>query len=548
MAIIESIEEARRRGASDDRILQEIIRQNPVKGRVFSEEVKRGVSSTEILERLIKERKEMELKKIEEAKKRIEKLKEKKEDEKAERAEGMEKAEQKIEEEQKTEEKERQIDGWIRPRIEAERIKEIQREKEEEKRRITIEEQRRQELIKRLQGKKEEVERPVFTSIRPKEIVKNLPQKPSPKAKLWLRIVIVVLSLIILSGVVTFWYWFLVVRKQPPIAITCSSDTDCQEGQICSSKKICVDISAILKCSSDADCSIDEVCEAGKCVKKSSKIVFPTAETKTLEFLNSAELYSSLSRLLQEKQNKNQFIRLIFKDLKNNTILNLKELFEKLSVNLSEDFYQKVDNNNFVFFAYSQKEGNRLGFVVRIKNYKEVKDLLQQEEPRMEGDFQTLFELMGKKDPAVVPYFRDASDVQDYIGPNFRYQTLSRQDLGILYLVSEDYFLFASSWKSMEEAIKKLENNKKEKVKLTKDLKLGDKGEEVKILQKWLAQDTDIYPQALINGYFDNSTKEAVIKFQEKYASEILVPQGLFRGTGVVDALTRKKLNQLYEE
>ncbi len=82
---------------------------------------------------------------------------------------------------------------------------------------------------------------------------------------------------------------------------------------------------------------------------------------------------------------------------------------------------------------------------------------------------------------------------------------------------------------------------------ITKDLRYGDKGDEVNVLQTWLAKDKEIYPQGLVTGFFGPLTQKAVIKFQEKYATEILEPQGLTRGTGIVDALTRKKLNELYK-
>ena len=68
---------------------------------------------------------------------------------------------------------------------------------------------------------------------------------------------------------------------------------------------------------------------------------------------------------------------------------------------------------------------------------------------------------------------------------------------------------------------------------------------DVYCLQKLLAgQGSDIYPEGLITGNFGPFTQQAVIRFQEKYASEILSPLGLQKGNGFVGAKTRAKLNQ----
>ncbi len=83
------------------------------------------------------------------------------------------------------------------------------------------------------------------------------------------------------------------------------------------------------------------------------------------------------------------------------------------------------------------------------------------------------------------------------------------------------------------------------KFEFQSDLKLGSRNQEVKELQKCLARDPAIYPEGKITGYFGKLTKEAVIRFQEKYALEILKPHFLQRGTGKVGSSTRKKLNQL---
>ena len=73
----------------------------------------------------------------------------------------------------------------------------------------------------------------------------------------------------------------------------------------------------------------------------------------------------------------------------------------------------------------------------------------------------------------------------------------------------------------------------------TKTLKYGMRDDEVKLLQEKLG----VSPAS---GYFGPLTKAAVIKFQEQYASEILTPLGLTKGTGVVGSATRTKLNALY--
>jgi len=83
---------------------------------------------------------------------------------------------------------------------------------------------------------------------------------------------------------------------------------------------------------------------------------------------------------------------------------------------------------------------------------------------------------------------------------------------------------------------KKFENN----------LALGSAGNEVKCLQEFLRkQGADIYPEGLATGNFLLLTQKAVVRFQNKYASDILAPLGLSQGTGVVGKATRAKINQL---
>ncbi|MBC7074001.1 peptidoglycan-binding protein, partial [Candidatus Parcubacteria bacterium] len=78
-----------------------------------------------------------------------------------------------------------------------------------------------------------------------------------------------------------------------------------------------------------------------------------------------------------------------------------------------------------------------------------------------------------------------------------------------------------------------------------KELKVGDKGEEVKELQKCLAKFEDVYPEKEITGYFGNATKKAVMRFQEKFQKEILEKSKLTQATGIVGDATREKLNEI---
>jgi len=82
--------------------------------------------------------------------------------------------------------------------------------------------------------------------------------------------------------------------------------------------------------------------------------------------------------------------------------------------------------------------------------------------------------------------------------------------------------------------------------KFERDLFFGImNSKEVRCLQEFLkSQGQEIYPEGLVTGNFLNLTQSAVIRFQEKYASEILKPLDLERGTGFLGARTRAKINE----
>jgi len=85
----------------------------------------------------------------------------------------------------------------------------------------------------------------------------------------------------------------------------------------------------------------------------------------------------------------------------------------------------------------------------------------------------------------------------------------------------------------------------KEGPNFERNLKLGMQGDDVRALQEILIEE-GVWERldVVATGYFGQITKEAVIKYQEKYASEILEPLGLTKGTGFVGPSTRQHLEK----
>jgi peptidoglycan hydrolase-like protein with peptidoglycan-binding domain len=79
-------------------------------------------------------------------------------------------------------------------------------------------------------------------------------------------------------------------------------------------------------------------------------------------------------------------------------------------------------------------------------------------------------------------------------------------------------------------------------VDYSNNLGIGSRGDDVLALQKELTLDGETVPAT---GYFGPLTAAAVTTLQEKYATDVLTPLGLSRGTGYFGSSTRMMLNSL---
>ncbi len=514
MGIAESIKRARERGFKDEKILEEIIRENPSKKEGLEKALKRGVSHTQILEEIIEQNKAEEPEgtetRISKAKERLKSLK------------------------SKTEKKIKETAPVPPPKEEPSPAPSLS--------------------FKRPSPKKEAEKKAPKPAEKPREekappFVRPLPKKPSLREKLWVRIVVFCLILVVLAGTASFWYWYFKVRPEPSIG--CGADSDCPAGFVCGSEGLCKEAPPLQQCSKDADCDAGFYCSEGVCLKEKEEIaaplaLFPVSEKRTLEIASLNEVEDLLSQTFQEFLDTGTFKRIIFKNTSEDKFLGIKDFFGALEIRVPDNIYPVIEDD-FNLFVYSQPQGNRIGFVVEVKDKENLENILLSRESSLKEDFKPLFSLMIEDKPPVVSYFRNAGQLPGYVGHNFRYQTLNRNDVGICYLVSNNYFIFTSSYNSMEQAIEKL-GIPGPTVELTKDLEYGDRGYEVEVLQTWLAQDAAVYSRGLVTGYYGPLTTQAVTKFQEKYASEVLAPQGRVKGTGKAGEYTRVKLNELYGE
>lgn len=96
-----------------------------------------------------------------------------------------------------------------------------------------------------------------------------------------------------------------------------------------------------------------------------------------------------------------------------------------------------------------------------------------------------------------------------------------------------------------ETGIREKKRSQQPAFQFTSDLTQGSKGKAVEELQRCLAKNPEVYPEGTVSGVFGEKTKEAVIRFQEKYPKEILAPAGLQKGNGKVGPATREQLNAI---
>jgi len=289
-----------------------------------------------------------------------------------------------------------------------------------------IEAQKERERIAALKPLSEEkIEKPEEPEAEKKEelpltLIPKPPKRPPAYTKLAVRIGIVAF-LVFLIG---FFAWFFLIKKEET---TEGEQLPPSEDEIIGEEEEEEEIEATIPISLVAEIS-----------------------TSTLEVSNLEETPSVLSQFLEQKPTEQGFIRILLKNLGENKILGLGDFFETFSISAAPGLLDKL-GDDFTLFLYSGKH-DRLGFITKIKEKEGLSELMTSWEGSLEGDAENLFSVLGKTGPALAPNFRSST-----FGENsFRFLTVSTDDFGICYALMDDYFLFATSFESMEKLMQEV--------------------------------------------------------------------------------------------
>lgn len=128
-------------------------------------------------------------------------------------------------------------------------------------------------------------------------------------------------------------------------------------------------------------------------------------------------------------------------------ILSTQQFLAKSKIAMPQELKEKL-GENVMIFAYTTEQRKRLGFIIDLKETKDVSALLRSWELNMEQNVASFFSIIGKRGSAYTPFFRSATHNTIPV----RFKTFSVLDFGIVYGIVDNKLLFTSSFESFQRA------------------------------------------------------------------------------------------------
>lgn len=181
-----------------------------------------------------------------------------------------------------------------------------------------------------------------------------------------------------------------------------------------------------------------------------SLIKIEISEIISIKEGEKAKLFEKLKNKAQGFQEQDTFRRIL---IKKDYFLSFKEISEILGMNIFTEVLNNL-KDDYILFFYSQKEGNRLGIIVKVENVEILKANLRNWERTIKGDLRPIFLGQESGEPATEE-LRDNT----YQNINIRYLNFPEPSLTIDYAVAHDYLIITTSKKSMYVTIDRVLEN-----------------------------------------------------------------------------------------
>lgn len=276
------------------------------------------------------------------------------------------------------------------------------------------------------QVQEEKMANSLLSGDHPRPPQRNIPSAPSRFDKLFIRALVIFVVLFVIGNIAAaaYYYWFVADR---------------QEAQ---------------------EQKEQETVKQEEAEPQLPELVIPpsllnTATAVRLVFSQEEEITQLLGGLLSTEQVEG-FTHIVLENEEELRVLQLPDLFDAFEITSPPALYTLLDND-ITLFLYTTSEGRkRLGFVARLYEdalRQELIDAASEWESSLEEDTKNLFEIIAERGEKYTPNFRTTSLLEGVLA---RFQTLSSNDFGIVYGITDNHFIFTSSLESLEAALQAL--------------------------------------------------------------------------------------------
>jgi len=247
-------------------------------------------------------------------------------------------------------------------------------------------------------------------------LIPKPPTPPSPLKKIFTRVGFFVILFLIIG----FGYWFLSQREES------TEETPEQEQEV-----------------------VEEETEEEPEIAVSKSLI-SIKNTLTFNATSSESLNRIYTQIIAQSLTENEFVRIVIKNEDEKRLLTLDEIADAFGITIPSDVSQSLKTDSLNLLVYPQEHGKRAVIISEIESKQSLNTALLDWENEVIADGLNVLE---QTIPTLSTSFRDYA----FENVPFRFLTISMNDLGICYVVYNNYFALSSSFKSIEETIKAFE-------------------------------------------------------------------------------------------